>query len=123
MANSEHLAILKQGVEAWNRWRVDNPEVIPNLNAVTLAKADLRGANFALAHFGSTPLDDESSEKRYEGASLTGADFSGCDLRGAHFEHSFLFESTFENADCRDAIFYSGILQNTSFAGARLEYA
>ncbi len=26
MANPEHLAILKQGVEVWNEWRKRNPK-------------------------------------------------------------------------------------------------
>jgi hypothetical protein len=26
MANEEHLAILKQGVQDWNRWRKVNPD-------------------------------------------------------------------------------------------------
>lgn len=29
MANPEHLAILKQGVKAWNRWRSENPDLSP----------------------------------------------------------------------------------------------
>ena len=28
MANEEQLSILKQGVEVWNRWRVENPHAI-----------------------------------------------------------------------------------------------
>ncbi|MGA2411123.1 MAG: hypothetical protein ABSG46_12140 [Candidatus Binataceae bacterium] len=29
MANPEHLAKLKEGVEAWNQWREENPEILP----------------------------------------------------------------------------------------------
>ena len=32
MANPEHLAILKQGVEVWNQWRDEHPEIQPNLS-------------------------------------------------------------------------------------------
>ena len=31
MANPEHLAILKRGVEVWNEWREDHPETRPDL--------------------------------------------------------------------------------------------
>ena len=31
MAKQEHLAILKKGVGTWNRWREENPEVLPDL--------------------------------------------------------------------------------------------
>jgi len=36
MANPEHLAILKQGVKAWNEWRQDCPEIMPNLRSCEL---------------------------------------------------------------------------------------
>ena len=31
MANAEHLAILKEGVERWNAWREENENVLPDL--------------------------------------------------------------------------------------------
>jgi hypothetical protein len=31
MADSEHLAILKPGMEVWNRWRQDFPELTQDL--------------------------------------------------------------------------------------------
>ena len=31
MANEQHLGILKQGVDVWNRWREENPAIIPDL--------------------------------------------------------------------------------------------
>src|SRR5207344_2362243 len=59
MANDEHVALLKQGVDAWNAWREENPDIRPDLSG-----ADLGGANLG-------------------GANLSGADLSGADLTGA----------------------------------------
>ena len=42
MANEEHLAILRQGVDVWNVWREANPQVQPNLYQVDLREANLR---------------------------------------------------------------------------------
>jgi hypothetical protein len=41
MANEEHLAILRQGVEAWNAWREANPLVRPDLTREYLSAANL----------------------------------------------------------------------------------
>ena len=32
MANPEHLKILEQGVEIWNKWRKKNLEIEPDLS-------------------------------------------------------------------------------------------
>jgi hypothetical protein len=32
MANEEHVALLKQGVDAWNAWRRGDPDVLPALS-------------------------------------------------------------------------------------------
>ena len=47
MANEEHLEILKQGVDVWNRWREENREVRPDLSAADLREANLDGDNAA----------------------------------------------------------------------------
>ena len=41
MANPEHLEILKQGAEAWNRWRGEDSEVMPDFHAADLSRAKL----------------------------------------------------------------------------------
>ena len=47
MANEEQIAILREGVDGWNRWRKENPDVRPDLNDANLRSADLNGTVFA----------------------------------------------------------------------------
>ena len=42
MANEEHLKILKQGVEQWNKWRLENA-IRPDLSDADLSSAELHG--------------------------------------------------------------------------------
>lgn len=49
MADEEHVALLKQGVDAWNAWRDENPDVSPDLSRTDLARANLRKANLVRA--------------------------------------------------------------------------
>ena len=59
MANEKQLAILKQGVDDWNKWREDNLVV-----EIDLRETNLSGANLELAN-------------------LSGADLSGANLTKA----------------------------------------
>ncbi len=64
MANEEQLAILKQGVAIWNKWRQKNPtDIQPDLEGANLTGADLRranlqAANLTRAHIGYTIFAD-----------------------------------------------------------------
>jgi hypothetical protein len=97
VANSEHVAIINKGTEAWNRWRAENSteksrpdlsgaEIIgANLDRTDLSASDLRKANLSEADlrgadFGSADL----RQARLINADLRGADFSGADLREAN---------------------------------------
>ena len=64
MANEEHLKILKQGVEQWNKWRLENAKnaIRPNLGGADLSGAKLSGANL--------------SDAKLIDANLSGADLS-----------------------------------------------
>ncbi len=37
MANTEHLDILRQGVEAWNQWRQTHRDISPDLSHALLS--------------------------------------------------------------------------------------
>ena len=64
MANPEHLAKLKEGVEAWNKWRKDNPEIKRDLTEADFGYASLTGAGLKRTNLRRADL---------EGANFTGA--------------------------------------------------
>ncbi|MBK6948374.1 MAG: pentapeptide repeat-containing protein [Haliscomenobacter sp.] len=79
MANEEHLAILKQGVEEWNRWRKENPKIEPDLSGADLERVGLEGADLE-----RVDLSDANLCRAYLiGANLFGAILERADLRGA----------------------------------------
>ena len=58
MANEEHFAILKPGVEAWNKWREEHLLILPKLSGADLRGANLTGANVEGAILWSTTFGD-----------------------------------------------------------------
>jgi hypothetical protein len=48
MAEAEHLRILKEGVEVWNKWRKDTRFCHPDLSRAYLINSNLSGANSPL---------------------------------------------------------------------------
>ena len=55
MANKEHLAKLKEGVEAWNLWRDQYDQTFPDLSRADLSGGDLHKIN--LSHRASAQRD------------------------------------------------------------------
>ncbi len=86
MAKREHLAILKQGVDAWNTWRFENPEIEPDLSATYLRRTSLAGVNFANAILYGMNL----RKCNLAHANLSGAHLGGTDLSGANLQHANL---------------------------------
>jgi len=107
--NPEHLAKLKEGVEAWNAWREENTDVVPELDRAHLAGADLKGADLRVAHL--------------EGAILVEADLEGADLRFAHLEGAHLEGAHLEGADLRWAQLEGANLEGADLGRARLQGA
>jgi uncharacterized protein YjbI with pentapeptide repeats len=94
MGNPEHLAKLKEGVDAWNQWRKENPAIRVDLRNMYLKEADLREAN------------------------LSGADLKGADLSRAKLSAAKLIQ-----ADLTEAIVYRARLDEADLSRANLSRA
>lgn len=99
MANEEHVAILKQGVKAWNQWRKKNPTVRPDLG-----DADLSGAILSMAELGLANLNGADLSGAYLGlANLSGADLRLANLRGAYLNDAYLSRADLSGATLTEA--------------------
>ncbi len=105
MANAEHLAILMQGVEEWNRWRDQNPDIRPDLSdailrGANLRESDLRGADLSGAKLSGADLSRAGlSGADLYGVNLIGADLSEADLLGADLGNASVGGTLFTNVD------------------------
>lgn len=105
MADREHLKILKQGVEAWNRWREKNPAIVPILTSASMRGFDLSGINLK----GAILTDVSFSYSNLSHCSLSSAflvltNFCYANLRGAVFKNAFLSNTIFGHTDLTDAV-------------------
>ena len=109
MAKPQHLDILKQGVEVWNRWRKENPETPPDLSHAILFGANLSKADLRMAKLG--------------GVKLRGANLSGANLRGADLVEADLIGVDLSGAKLREANLHGAFLVAVKLDGADLSTA
>ena len=118
MANSEHLSILKQGVEAWNQWRPQGPhwaEVkAADLNGADLSGSNLRGANLFVANL---------SQANLNGADLSQADLSHANLSQADLSQAILLKADLSDADLSGATLLGANLTHGDLSRANLSKA
>ena len=110
--NKRHLAILKKGATAWNRWRKKNPYIVPQLSGINLHSKELRdlsGYNLNYANLA--------------GVSGTVVSFKHASLVGANLEKADFKESTFEEADLTKANLKSIVISSSQFKRAKLQEA
>jgi hypothetical protein len=122
MANPEHLAILKQGVSEWNKWREANRGVyrpdlgLASFRGVDLSRVDLRGALLEGADLSRANL----FRANFFGADLSVANLSGAALREANLAMANLNMTNLSEATCSHADFTAASLINTNLENADL---
>ena len=121
MANPEHLEILKQGVEQWNKWREGHREVRPDLREAGLREPDLSGVNLREADLhGANLREADLHGANLSEADLVGADFSTAHLNGADLGLADLSKANLSEADLRKADLRWARLYWANLRGAHL---
>jgi len=126
MANEEQLAILEQGVDAWNQWRAENPGIRIDLKGakirhkqldnINLAKADLQQANLSFSQLKGANL----AFANLENAILSYANLAGAKLSATHLGNAYLEDAILTNAKLQGANLKKAKLTNSDLKSAYL---
>jgi hypothetical protein len=124
MANPQLLKVLRQGVAAWNKCRLEDVQSFLGLIKADLSDADLSRVNLFGANF---------REANLSGANLSGADLNGVDLRradltyanlsGANLSEAVLSAAKLSGAKLRDADLFRANLSGADLRRADLRRA
>jgi uncharacterized protein YjbI with pentapeptide repeats len=116
MANDEHVALLKQGVAAWHKWRDESPDIRPDLIGAHLIGADLRGADLRGADLSEANLHRAILHR----ASFVDANLFVADLSEANLTEAILSGANLSGADLSQACLYRAALLDASLSRAKL---
>jgi hypothetical protein len=124
MANEEHLKILKQGVEVWNRWREENPGIRPMLSEANFSKADLKRVDFSRADLGFADLSFANlSEGNLGGTDLSLANLSWADISQVKLSGASLIGADLSQTNLSQANLYRANLNRADLTGTNLNQA
>ena len=127
MGSDSHLARIREGAAAWNKWRQQEPSVRPDLNgmALTLAQKQWGEINGGPINLAQALLHDADLRhatligSTLEGASLSGADLTGARLLQANLSGAVISNVCFDDADVTGAVFTGADLRGADLRRAR----
>ena len=137
MANTQHLGKWLLGIEVWNKWRDENPNIEIDLSQsnlmirIAFTKADLTsydfsGANLTRANLSSSTLTGANLVKAHldkanlAEANLAGADLSGANLAGADLTKTILSRAILTGTHLSRANLLGANLFGAKLVGAEL---
>jgi hypothetical protein len=127
MMNQEHLNILKQGVDTWNKWREEHSDIMPILFGANLSNSNLSGVNFRGAYLvdaflrGATLRGANLSGALLSRADLWGANLSDANLSGANLDGATLIRTNLSRATLVDCSIYGISAWGIQLDGTRQE--
>jgi uncharacterized protein YjbI with pentapeptide repeats len=124
MANDDHIALVKKGVDAWNAWREKNRDIKPKLGGANLKGENLSGADLTEANLqGALLAGANLKDALLSGANLTGANLRNANLQGTLLPRANLRGANLEGANLRFAYLREAELGGADLRGAELRRA
>ncbi|GER89731.1 hypothetical protein KDW_38930 [Dictyobacter vulcani] len=140
MANLEHVEMLYQGVVSWNEWRIENPNVVPDLRGVDLSGIDLSLESHLANLYNRYQVGGSIQERlwrerqlhqsmlrrkamrkaRSSGINLSGAMMSRVNLGGANLYKADLSGADLTEANLRCAFLTECDLNHADLSGSDL---
>ena len=111
MANPEHVEVIKKGTAVWNQWRIEHPEIEPDLADADLSAMKLNDANFCDTDLRGADL----THTDFRGANLVRADLRAANINKASFNLAKLSEANFSEAYIRESDFSEADLRRAYF--------
>ena len=119
--NRQHLAILKKGVKAWNKWRERNPDIIPQLTGIDLLDENCR--DLSRYNLDYADLNDvRGTDISFRDASLNKAHLKNVKFNESDFSRASLVGANLENAEFNSIWFGQADLTQANFRGASLSF-
>lgn len=126
MADPNHLEMLKTGRKAWNLWRMENPDIKPDLSNTNLKNASLRKMDLSEANLSNTDLCNADLAEAYlwgtlfTNARLAWANLEQADLSRAHLRYTNLRGANLKNTNLTQANLKHAILEDADLSGSQL---
>lgn len=139
MAEPEFLHIIEQGIDQWNHWRKENPDIVIDLRSadlsgtdlsfidfvdVDLTGADLSGSNLRQANLSTANLNNANLNGSFLGeVDLSGANLFSASLHGSYLRGAYMFGADLSEADLSEADLSESHLRNSHLSKANLTSA
>jgi uncharacterized protein YjbI with pentapeptide repeats len=129
MDTNDFLALLGQGAAAWNEWRSDHPDVVPEFRDVNLDGRDLEGFDFHRAKFVNVLMQKANlSRACFDEAFVKDTLLTDSVVERAMFRRTNFYRSRLINLDLRSCafsplMFSETLLWNANFSGCDLKRA
>ena len=108
MAISDHIAVIQNGKDAVQAWRVQHPNIQLDLSGASLENLDLRNMNLEYADL--------------SGCNLSKANLQDINLAHATLKHADISNATFSRANLEFAVLDHAVLSDTNLTHANLSH-
>lgn len=128
MTNNEYAGILSKGIPFWNKWRTENPGIIPDLNGISIAsilysgnKAIRKGELVSSRNINLGGMD--FFQAKLDFLDLQNADFTGANLYEADLSYSSLQDAILKDCNLRKAYMSYARLRGATIINSNLNRA